>query len=119
MMRRVAASRTQRKFPYLRQVTLDPEIGMKTTESESVALVTEAVAPVQVTTSRVDEAIWFVAHLVSVAAMTAAGAVVALFAIMALVLFAPVALVLFAIGLRRVDAARSRGALLEAAGVRL
>jgi uncharacterized membrane protein len=90
---------------------------MKTTDPESIALVTEAAAPVQVS-SRVDEVIWFVAHLASVAAITAAGAVVALFAVMALVLFAPVFLVLFAVGLRRIDASRSRGALLEASGVR-
>jgi hypothetical protein len=97
---------------------LDPEIRMKTTDSESIALVTEAVAPAQVT-SRVDEAVWFVAHLVSVAVITAVGTVVALFAIMALVLFAPVFLVLFVAGLRRIDVERSRGALLEVAGVRL
>jgi hypothetical protein len=94
---------------------------MKTTDTESVAIVAEdtkavAVAIVaeeaapEAVTSRVDEAVWFVAHLVSVALMTAAGAVVALFAIMVLVLFAPVFLVLFAVALRRHDVARLRTA---------
>jgi hypothetical protein len=78
-------------------------------ENESIALVAEAAAPVQVT-SRVDEAVWFLAHLVSVAVVTAAGAVVALFAILTLVLFAPVFLVLFAAALRRHDVARLRTA---------
>jgi hypothetical protein len=82
---------------------------MKTPASESIALVAEEAAPAQVT-SRVDEVVWFLAHLVSVVVMTAAGAVVALFAILALVLFAPVSLVLFAVALRRHDVAQLRAA---------
>ncbi len=83
--------------------TAQPKKVEETAEMTPLAYPIPALVRARTLDIRPEAVVWFAAHLVAVAAMTALGAVVALATITIAVLLAPVTLALFAAALRRHD----------------